>query len=210
MQKRYSIIFIFLLAIAAFYPAASANLVYSQNTADLNKIEDYLNGLKSLRAGFVQASTNGTSAEGRLYMARPNRLRFVYADPSPIQLIADGKSLIYYDSRLQQVTYSSIKSSPLAPILKETVSLNDPKIILTDFKKSGGEISVSFIDAKDPASGQVTLQFNEQPLELKRWIVRDAQDIITTLSLIDIQTNTDIDPKLFKFDDPRPLNQRLE
>lgn len=201
-------IFAFLLLFAL--PATAQNLVAQTNQADIDRIEAYLNSFKTLESEFIQSSSNGGSAEGMVYLARPNKLRFQYKPPAAIELVADGNKLIFYDASLKQVSNMSVKSSPLYPILKEKVDLTDPSIALVRFSKAKGEISVSFVKRDDPASGEVTLQFSDSPLELRRWVIRDAQDVMTTVSLINTKMDVPIDPKTFVFNDPRPLNDRLD
>ncbi len=205
--------FLGIVVLAVFYlaaPAMAANPVYDQNIDEIKKIEEYLNSVQSLRATFVQASSNGNSAQGKVYLARPSKLRFTYDGDKPIELVSDGKNLVYYDGALEQVSYTSIDSSPLAPILKSKVEFNDPKIILTGFEKKRGEISVSFIGRNDPGAGTVTLQFSADPIILKRWLIHDAQDVVTTVSLVDPEIGANIDPAVFKFNDPRPLDKRID
>ena len=209
MTRIIAIILMFITMLTAAHPSVAGS-VYADNRADINRIEDYLNAVKTLRAKFVQVSTSGNAAEGKIYLSRPNRMRFVYNDPTPIELVADGASLVYHDVRLGQVSYLSIESSPLAPILRDRVQLDDNSIKLTKFRKFHDELSLTFIKPDDPASGEVTIQFSENPFTLRRWVIRDAQDVVTTVSLLDVETGVDIDPKLFKFNDPRPLNQRLD
>jgi outer membrane lipoprotein-sorting protein len=62
----------------------------------------------------------------------------------------------------------------------------------------------------DPSGGEVTLVFNAEPLYFDRWIIRDAQDVITTVSLTDARLGGAIDNKLFVFNDPRPISRRTE
>ena len=57
--------------------------------AETKQIEDYLNNIKTLSATFVQTASNGGSAEGKIYIAKPNKIRMEYNDcllytsPSP-------------------------------------------------------------------------------------------------------------------------------
>ena len=44
-------------------------------------------------------------ATGKLYMARPGKIRFEYDPPSPILLLSDGYFLRYVDKDLKQVTH---------------------------------------------------------------------------------------------------------
>lgn len=196
-------IFIFLALLFLSFPAL-AGAVSPENQADLERIEAYLNSFKTLHAEFTQSSSNGNIADGELYLSRPNKMRFEYKGDKKLQLVADGKNLIYYDERLEQVSYLPLKSSPLYPILKDHVDLNDKSIRIVRFAKTESEISLGFVQSSDPGAGELTLQFSESPLELRRWVVRDAQDVMTTVSLIGVETDKTVDAKLFKFVDPRP------
>ncbi len=195
---------------SAFAAGAAVADIYQSHRSEIGEIEDYLNSIKSLKSKFSQSSSNGNAASGTLYLARPNHMRFVYDDPTPIELVADGRNLFYLDTRLKQVSTVSVENSPLAPILKSKASLDDPAIRLIQYQNKFGERSLTFTRADDPSGGEVTLQFSEKPMQLRRWIIRDAQDVTTTVSLLDAENNIDLDPKLFVFHDPRPLNQRID
>jgi outer membrane lipoprotein-sorting protein len=189
--------------LAPFQPSETQNKI-------LDQIQDHLQSIKTLQGKFVQASSNGNSASGKFYLARPNRLRFIYDDKNAPQIIADGTHLIYYDPRLEQVTYLSIDRSPLAPLLQDPVNLRDPSLALRDLRVNKGKIQLSFVKRDDPSGGEVTLVFNAAPLYFDRWIIRDAQDVITTVSLTEARLGGVIDRKLFVFDDPRPASRRTE
>jgi len=50
----------------------------------------------------------------------------------------------------------------------------------------------------------------DRPLELKKWMVTDAQGVTTTVSLLDARTGIAIDPKLFEFVDPNFFKPRQD
>ena len=45
----------------------------AQQKENLKQIEDYLNNIKTMQASFVQTASNGNTAEGMLYIAKPNK-----------------------------------------------------------------------------------------------------------------------------------------
>ena len=47
--------------------------VQAQSAENIKKIETYLNNIKSLEATFVQMASNGATAEGRLFIEKPNK-----------------------------------------------------------------------------------------------------------------------------------------
>ena len=44
-------------------------------------------------------------------------------------------------------------------------------------------------------------------MEFKQWKVIDAQGLVTTVALLDAETNIALDNRLFVFDDPREARQ---
>src|SRR3546814_8770255 len=65
----------------------------------------YLNDIKTLQGRFVQTSSNGAYAEGAVYLDRPGHMRFDYDPPTPVLIIANGLSLLYYDEELKEATF---------------------------------------------------------------------------------------------------------
>ena len=59
----------FLLALFATTPAQA------QTKNDIQKIENYLNSIKTLQARFVQNASNGNVSEGTLVIEKPNKIR---------------------------------------------------------------------------------------------------------------------------------------
>ena len=170
--------------------------------ADLARVETYLNGLQTLESRFLQASSNGGFAEGTLYLDRPGRMRIQYDPPSPILMVADGRFLIYYDSKLEQVSYLGLDDTPAGFLLAETVSLTDGRLIVTGVERGKGTLDISLVKARDPLAGHLTLTFADGPLALRKWFVVDAQGLVTTVSLLDPRTGGTLDPALFTFRDP--------
>ena len=66
----------------------------AQSAENLQKIENYLNSIKSIEATFVQMASNGSTAEGRLFIKKPNKLRMEYAEPTNVLIIGNGDKII--------------------------------------------------------------------------------------------------------------------
>jgi len=170
---------------------------------ELHAIETYFNSIRTVRSGFVQQSSNGRQAKGTLYLSRPGRLRVEYAPPVPVLVVATGTLLIYYDSSLEQLSQLPLSSTPAGILLQEHVSLFDGELTVTSFERRDGTLRVGLIRTGRPGDGSITLVFDAQPLSLREWEVTDAQGVITAVTLVDPQFAVRLDPKLFRFDDPR-------
>lgn len=170
---------------------------------DVQRAEAYLNGIGTLRARFLQVAPTGATAEGDAYLARPGRMRLDYDPPTQIQVIADGRFLIYYDKELEQTSYVGLDDTPAGILVRPEIRLDGSgDVAVTDVRRGEGVLAISMVQLRDPGAGEITLVFAERPFELKQWRVRDPQGQVTTVSLFQAQKDVRLDPKLFHFVDP--------
>jgi len=186
---------------------ADATIVQTLNLSkadisDLIRLEERLNSYKTVRARFIQVSSNGDYTEGMLHLSRPGRMRIEYDLPNPVIVIADGSSLIYVDRELEQVSAILLSLTPAAILLKDNFSLISKDILITGFHRSPGILRMSIVKAEDPLSSKLTLIFSDKPLELRKWSVVDNLGITTTISLLGPEFGLKLDPKLFDYEIP--------
>ena len=170
--------------------------------ADLSRIEDYLNGLTTLKADFVQINPDGGTVTGELYYQRPDKMRLQYDPPSDILIVSDGWQIVYYDRKLEQISYLFPNSTPLGFLLRDQIRLSGD-VTVTDVERSAGELHVTLVQTDEPHQGSIQLAFAEDPMELRRWIVIDAQGQATQIVLEQPQTGLRLDGELFRFRNPR-------
>ncbi len=203
-MKNFAIFAVF-VALAGFAFQAKA-----QTAADVKQIEDYLNNIKTLEADFVQIASNGGTAEGKLYIAKPNKIRMEYADPTSVLIVGDGDYIIYNDKDLDQVTHIDYDDIPASLILANDIKIDGKKLKITDFYKDPGQTSVT-LDYKEKGDiGPITLIFSTDPFELKQWKIVDPQSVEVAVSLYDTQKDISLDDSLFKFKKQKsnPLNYK--
>lgn len=186
--------------------AAAANLpprpqLSEQDRADIARVENYLNGIKTLTARFLQIADNGGTAEGMLYLSRPGKLRLEYDPPVPILLVTVGGFLVHYDKDLKAVSYLPIDSTPAGILVRNRIQLSGD-ITVTKVERGPGSLRLTLVQTKDPQAGRITLVFSERPFALTNWQVVDAQGRVTRVALTDAHTGVNIDPSLFRFVDP--------
>ena len=196
MLKAFLICLILTAAPAAAAPAP-------QREKAIADIENYFNGIKTIKSRFYQISDNGGTAQGDFYVLKPNKMRLEYDPPHPVEVIADGYYLIFHDKKLEQVTYLDLNDNPASMILKENFSFDKEGLTVTDFTAENGLISVTVVKNNQPAAGKITLIFRDKPLTLRQWRVTDAQQITTVVTLDNMEINPPVDAKLFKFKDPK-------
>ena len=181
---------------------ALAQELSGKDMRDLARISNYLNGISTMEGSFVQVGPDGELSEGKFYMRRPGRLRFEYEPPNPALVVADGFWVGVYDKRMETLDRYPLSETPLELLLKERVDLRKEGAVQS-IERGEGKIRVTAIDPDNPERGSITLVFNDNPLELQQWVVVDAQGLKTTVALNDVRTNVELDPRLFRIEDPR-------
>lgn len=173
--------------------------VYAQSAENLQKIETYLNNIKSLQATFVQMASNGATAEGRLFIKKPNKIRMEYADPVNVLIVGDGNFIVYNDIELEQVTHIDYDDIPASLILGDDIKIDGDKIKVIDFYQDSGTTSITLDYSEKGDLGPITLVFSNNPMELKQWKIVDPQSVEVSVSLYDAQKDIPLEDKIFKF-----------
>ena len=168
--------------------------------ADLIKIENYLNNLSTLRAGFVQMSSNGGSAEGKIYIAKPSKIRMEYTAPDELLIVGNGDYIIYNDKELDQITNIDYDDIPATVILSNKINFDGVNLKVIDFYKDSGQTAITVEMPKNKGVKPITLIFDNNPFQLKQWKVIDQQNIEVTISLFDIEADAKLNDNLFRFD----------
>ena len=128
-------------------------------------------------------------------------MRIEYNPPVPIEIVATGRALVFHDRKLEQVSYFGLDSTPASILLAESVQLSG-RVTIVGFERGPGAVAVTLVNSDDAGEGSITLVFSDRPLELRKWVVVDAQRVTTTMSLFGARFGMDLDPELFEFDDP--------
>jgi len=174
----------------------------AQDRADLTRIETYLDGLRTLKAHFLQVAPSGAITQGTVWLERPGRMRFQYDPPSPLLLVAGHGLVVFHDSSLNQTSNILLSQTPLGILLADRVRLQGD-VTVTAMQRLPGQIQVSLIRTASPGDGTLTLIFADSPLALRQWTVLDAQRQETRVTLYNVETGGQFDPKLFEVADPR-------
>jgi outer membrane lipoprotein-sorting protein len=168
----------------------------------LKKAEAYLENIKTMQAEFLQISSNSETATGEILLSRPDNLRIEYAPPTPILIVANGEYLSYVDKELKQVNHIPVEDTPAAFLLRDDFSFTDGALAVTGFEQQANTVRISVVQTKDPLAGELTLVFTENPMVLRKWVVIDAQGVITDLTLLNTRFDFPIPKARFLSDFP--------
>lgn len=180
-------------------PFVFVSVAHGQTATDIQKIENYLNSMTSLKANFVQMASNGSTSEGVLYISKPSKIRMEYAAPTDVLIVGNGDEVVFNDKELDQVTNIDYDDIPGTKILTNTIKIDGQMLKATDFYKDAGSTTITLEYAKAKDMGPITLVFNNSPFELKQWKIIDPQSVEVTISLYDMVSGMELENDLFVF-----------
>lgn len=171
----------------------------------VDRISQYLSGMRQVVGKFVQVGPDGRKTTGDLFLQKPGKLRFEYDDPSPVQLIADGTSLVVRDRRLATQDLYPLGQTPLRFLLADKVDLLRDTNVVNVY--SDDIFSTVVIEEKQTLGGKhkLMLMFDAKDLTLKQWTVTDPQGFDTTVAIYNLDMTKKPDPALFKINYERMI-----
>jgi outer membrane lipoprotein carrier protein len=189
---------------------AALNLLIASScfASPTSEVEKYLSGLATWSADFKQTIDDGhgkvvRSAAGKLYLQKPGKFRWDYAEPSEQLILADGKQIWFYDKDLQQANVRNMDAS-LA---------NTPAVLLS----GGGPLSSQFdVTALPPSDGlewyQLIPKHSDTDFQLVRigfrngdlasMFLADKLNQVTQLTFTNPKRNAKLAADLFTFVPP--------
>lgn len=171
----------------------------------IRRANAYLDGAKVMTADFVQIGPDGKRSEGKLYVQRPGRLRFQFAPPNRLDIVADGRSVAVRDQKLGTQDLYFIGQTPLKFLLADHIDIaRDTQIQNVSVEPSA--VSITILDkATFGGSATITLVFDPATFALKQWTVLDSQGLQTVVTLFNVDLTTVPDPALFKIDEQQQM-----
>jgi len=166
--------------VAMALPAAAAEKL------SLGEISAYLDDLRTAQGQFTQVNADGTISTGRLYLKRPGRVRFEYDAPEEALVVADGDTVGIVDPRSNEKQGYPLHRTPLKIILANTVDLTRERMVV-GHASDGVTTTVRAQDPAHPEYGSIDLVFTADPVELRQWVINDANGSSTTVILGDLR-----------------------
>lgn len=190
---------------ALFGKMGATTAVTPEQRAVIDRVSGYLSSVQVLTGNFVQVGPDGGRTQGMFYILKPGKVRFEYDAPSPIELIADGESVVVRDRRLATQDLYPLSQTPLRFLLAERINLLkdtnlvavyvDDVFVTTVIEEKHGIVGTS----------RLMIMFSAKDMQLKQWTVTDPQGYDTTVAVYNLDTSKRPDPKMFKIDYTRNL-----
>jgi outer membrane lipoprotein-sorting protein len=162
-----------------------------------DRVSNYLSSLQTLVGDFVQIGPDGGRSVGKFYIQKPGRVRFEYDPPSPIELIADGSSVVVRDRNLNTQDSYPLSQTPLRYLLAEQINLvRDTNLVA--MSQDNTFITVT-IEERQILVGthRLVLMFGAKDTQLRQWTVTDPQGYETTVAVYNLDVSRKPDPNLF-------------
>jgi outer membrane lipoprotein-sorting protein len=174
------------------------------NSGLVGAAESYLNSITGLSGDFVQVA-NGKQEKGVFSMLRPGRVRLDY-DNMPVQLIADGRDLYFFDKSLDQITTVPLTSTPAGILIRENIDLRNADINVVETADLDDKFSLKLNLRGQEGLGNMTVVFNKNPVLLDSWAVIDATGARTDVAFYDLKTKTNFASDYFQIQRHRTVS----
>ena len=187
MRKFYAVLIGVFMALP-LYAGVDAKLV--------SQAEQYLNSITGLTGDFVQTA-NGKKQKGDFSMLRPGRVRLDY-DNMPVQLIADGQDLYFFDKSLDQITTVPITSTPAGILIRKNINLTNADINVVETIDNKNTFALKMNLRGQEGLGNMTVVFDKKPVKLNSWSVVDATGAKTDVAFSGLKSKTNFGKNYFQ------------
>ena len=161
------------------------------------KVSNYLSGVQTLVGDFVQVGPDGRRTEGQFFIQKPGKVRFEYNPPNPVEVIADGKSVVVRDRNLATQQLVPLSQTPLRFLLSDRIDLmRDTNLVSV----SADDTFVTIVIEESQTlvgTSRLMMMLGAKDLQLRQWTVTDPQGFDTTVAVYNLDTTTKPDPDMF-------------
>lgn len=161
----------------------------------VDMVRAYIESIKVLTGDFGQIAPSGSVSTGKFYLRRPNQLRFEYAPPTPLLIVATQGNVYVQDKDLETTDFYPIKKTPLRFLLSKKVDLADAQIIGVD--RGVDTVAVTFASNEGETEGELSLILRAPDFALEQWVVRDLQNGVTVVTLSNQKEDEKLSGRLF-------------
>ena len=158
-------------------------------------VKEYLKNLNTLEASFIQISSDGNIKRGKIFFNLPGKLRIDYIEPDDLLITSNGFWLTVQNKKLKQTNNFPLERTPLYLFLNKKFNFEDNSN--TKFKIKNHTITLTFFGDKKLKESKFQLEFNSNPIRLRKWIIVDEFENQTSVMLQNIKLDIKLSNKIF-------------
>jgi outer membrane lipoprotein-sorting protein len=168
------------------------------------KVSAYLSSVQTLVGDFVQVGPDGRRTEGQFFIQKPGKVRFEYNPPSPVEVIADGRSVVVRDRKLATQQLWPLSQTPLRFLLSDHIDLMRDTTVVS--VAADDTFVTVVIEESNTLVGtsRLMMMVGAKDYQLRQWTVTDPQGFDTTVAVYNLDTTKKPDPDLFNI----PIQER--
>jgi outer membrane lipoprotein-sorting protein len=166
----------------------------------IERVETYLSHTQVLSGQFVQVGPDGRRTQGEFHILKPGKVRFDYDAPSPIDIIADGETVVVRDRGLATQDIYPLSQTPLRFLLSDHVNLMADTNLVAVY---ADDVFVTVVVEEKTGivgTSRLMIMFSAKDMQLKQWTVTDPQGYDTTVAVYNLDTSKRPDPAMFRID----------
>jgi len=169
----------------------------AKQRAMLDKVSNYLSSVQTMVGNFVQVGPDGRRVDGNFSIQKPGKVRFQYNPPSPIDIIADGSSVVVRDRSLETADFYPLSQTPLRYLLADHIDLlRDTEVLSVSADDTFVTVVIEETQVMT-GTNRLMIMFDAKNLQLKQWTVTDPQGLDTTVAVYNLDSVKKPDPNLF-------------
>jgi len=190
-------------------PALSLDDTIKNIEANYNKIND-------LKAEFDQTAFNKSlnqsiPAQGTVYLKKGGKLRWEFADPTPQQIVSDGKTVWIYTPALNQVNVGPAPEALAGPagsflsgLGRVREHFNARFLNPAEPRDRDGNVVLDLVPKVTiPTMNRLVLSFDPRSWEVRRAVIYDQFENTVTMLFRKPAVNTGLADSLFTFVAPK-------
>ena len=191
MLKIFKTLYFFSFLIFLFYNCELSASLKTEN--NFRAVKEYLKNLNTLEASFIQISSDGDIKRGKIFFNLPGKLRIDYSEPDDLLITSNGFWLTVQNKKLNQTNNIPLERTPLNLFLNKKFNFEDNSNI--KFKIENNVITLTFFE--DQKESKFELEFNSNPLRLRKWIIIDEFENKTSVMLQNVEMDVKLSNKIF-------------
>ena len=96
------------------------------------EISAHFSAVPTMTGEFIQFGPNGEQTGGEFFIQRPGKIRLNYEDPSPLNVISNGRTLAVTNKKLKTRQFFPLKKTPLSLLLAKELKVDDKSVLSVD------------------------------------------------------------------------------